>query len=241
MHVLSSLPSDVPVLAGMEARVATRRGTRVRRLTEKAALALSDDTAKSSTSAGGSGALPRMKERRTPRVPQEGGSVQEDSTSKPSTSDNAVSPDAATMVDENERATHNDMLDKPDTQDVLNASLLTQSSLGIDLLSEIRGKYSNDPFFRVILEQPKEFRNFEEDDQFIFLKEHDKRVLCIPKILVQGRNAREIVISEAHSMLAHLGPSKTVDYLRDYLAPDNPTKHLLLEGEHDSVSPSNKR
>ena len=24
-------------------------------------------------------------------------------------------------------------------------------------------------------------------------------------------------------------------------APDNPTKHLLLEGEHDSVSPSNKR
>ena len=23
--------------------------------------------------------------------------------------------------------------------------------------------------------------------------------------------------------------------------PDNPTKHLLLEGEYDSVSPSNKR
>ena len=217
VHVLSSLPSDVPVLAGMEARVATRRGTRVRRLTEKAALALSDDTAESSTSAGGSRALPRMKERRTPCVPQEGGSVQEDSTSKPSTSDNVVSPDAATMADENERANHNDMLDKPDTQDVLNTSLLTQSSLGIDLLSEIRGKYSNDPFFRVILEQPKEFRNFEEDDQLIFLKEHDKRVLCIPKILVQGRNAREIVISEAHSMLAHLGASKTVDYLRDYV------------------------
>ena len=44
LPVLSMLPSDVPVLAGMEARVATRRGTRVRRLTEKAALALADDT-----------------------------------------------------------------------------------------------------------------------------------------------------------------------------------------------------
>ena len=72
--VLSNLPSDVPVLAGMEARVATRRGTRVRRLTEKAALALSDDTVESSTAVGSSRSLPRVKERRSLRVPQEGGS-----------------------------------------------------------------------------------------------------------------------------------------------------------------------
>ena len=26
-----------------------------------------------------------------------------------------------------------------------------------------------------------------------------------------------------------------------FTTPDNPTKHLLLEGEYDSVSPSNKR
>ena len=71
-------------------------------------------------------------------------------------------------------------------------SLLTKSSLGIDLLSEIRGKYSHDPFFQVILEQPKDFRNFEEKDQLIYLKEHEKRVLCIPKILIQGRNTREL-------------------------------------------------
>ena len=64
-----------------------------------------------------------------------------------------------------------------DVQDILNMSLLTKSSLGIDLLSEIRGKYSHDPFFRVILEQPKDFRNFEEKDQLIYLKEHEKCVL----------------------------------------------------------------
>ena len=109
------------------------------------------------------------------------------------------------------------MPDKPEMQEVLNTSLFTQSSLGIDLLSELRGKYQEDPFFRVILEQSNEFQNFEIVDQLIYLKEHEKRVLCIPKILIQGRNAREVVISEAHSMLAHLGATKTVDYLRDHV------------------------
>ena len=37
-------------------------------------------------------------------------------------------------------------------------------------------------------------------------------------VLVQRRSAREIVISEAHSMLAHLGANKTLDYKTlDYL------------------------
>ena len=40
-------------------------------------------------------------------------------------------------------------------------------------------------------------------------------MLCIPKVLIQGRNACKIFISEAHSMLAHLGPSKMLDYLWD--------------------------
>ncbi|KAF8814451.1 hypothetical protein BYT27DRAFT_7021729, partial [Phlegmacium glaucopus] len=65
--------------------------------------------------------------------------------------------------------------------------------------------------------RPGDFRNFEIIDQLVYLKESDRQVLCIPKILIQGRSAREIVISEAHSMLAHLGASKTLDYLRDHV------------------------
>lgn len=34
-------------------------------------------------------------------------------------------------------------------------------------------------------------------------------------LYVQGRNVHEIVIAEAHSLLAHLGASKTLAYLRD--------------------------
>ena len=43
-------------------------------------------------------------------------------------------------------------------------------------------------------------------------------MLCIPsKILINERSVRELVISEAHSMLAHLGANKTLDYLRDHV------------------------
>ena len=35
--------------------------------------------------------------------------------------------------------------------------------------------------------------------------------------MLQGCSAREIIISEAHSMLAHLGAHKTLDYLQDHV------------------------
>ena len=45
-------------------------------------------------------------------------------------------------------------------------------------------------------------------DQVIYLKEHEKQALCIPKVVIQGQSAHEIVISEAHLILAHLGAGK---------------------------------
>ena len=213
MAVLSCLPSEVPILAGLEARVATRRGTRVRRLTEKAAWALSDDTVESLVPEGG--AVPsRVKARRTPRDPQEGGSIPIPVPTPVSNfgAEKKGNSESEMAVTKESTITHDDS-----NNDMPDKSLFTQSSLGIDLLSELQGKYQEDPFFRVILEQSNEFRNFEIVDQLIYLKEHEKQVLCIPKILIQRRNAQEIVISEAHSMLAHLGATKTVDYLRDHV------------------------
>ena len=94
---------------------------------------------------------------------------------------------------------------------------LTQESLGIDIFSELWGKYDKDLFFQAILQKPKKFRNFEIKEELIYLKETKRHVLCIPKIDIQGQSMREIVISEAHSMLAHLGTSKTLDYLRAFM------------------------
>ena len=95
--------------------------------------------------------------------------------------------------------------------------VVSESLQGLDLLAELRGKFELDPSFKTIIDKPNDFRNFEVERQLVYLKTQGKRVLCIPKVMIQGRNAREFVISEAHSMLAHLGASKTLDYLKDHV------------------------
>jgi Integrase zinc binding domain len=87
---------------------------------------------------------------------------------------------------------------------------------GIDILNVIKGKYDEDIFFRTIIEKPKEFQNFEvTKGGLVYLKDQGCKLVCIPKIIVDGQNVQEIIISEAHSLLAHLGMNKTLSYLRD--------------------------
>jgi hypothetical protein len=197
--------TDFPILAGLEARIATRRGSRVRKPTEKAAAAQAEG---SSTLADGPSRFfvrPRPSSGKRKEGENPGNDTQE---TEPV---NEVVPTEEPTEERDTEASQ-----ELDT-DELNKSMLAQSSWGIDILSEIQGKYPEDPFFRVVLEKPKEFRNFESKEGLVYLKEDDRKVLCIPKVLVQGRNAREIIISEAHSMLAHLGANKTLDYLRDHV------------------------
>ncbi|KAF8831165.1 hypothetical protein HHX47_DHR1000004 [Lentinula edodes] len=94
---------------------------------------------------------------------------------------------------------------------------LAASRSKLDLESVIRNQYGKDSTFKKIIEKPKEFRNFEIVDGLVYLKMQDRKVLCIPTLTVNGRNIRECIIDEAHSLLAHLGARKTIDYLRDYV------------------------
>ena len=94
---------------------------------------------------------------------------------------------------------------------------MSQSLHGLDLLVEFHGKYGLDLTFQDILAKPNEFQNFEVEEHLVYLKKSEQKLLCIPKIEIQGCSACEIVISEAHSMLAHLGASKTLDYIRDHV------------------------
>jgi hypothetical protein len=55
------------------------------------------------------------------------------------------------------------------------------------------------------------------DEGLIYLRVNGGKVLCILKILVEGWNVQELVIKEAHSVLAHLGTTKTLMYLREYV------------------------
>jgi len=85
----------------------------------------------------------------------------------------------------------------------------------VDIHQSILGRYSEDPFFKWILENPSAFKNFEVSSDRIILKDKERRALCIPDVKIGKRRVREILISHAHSILAHLGPSKTVTYLRE--------------------------
>jgi hypothetical protein len=61
------------------------------------------------------------------------------------------------------------------------------------------------------------YRNFEEQDGYIRLKTKERSAICVPDILIDGRKAQECLITQAHSVLAHLGTLKTLAYLHDHV------------------------
>ncbi|TFK65192.1 hypothetical protein BDN72DRAFT_732574, partial [Pluteus cervinus] len=88
---------------------------------------------------------------------------------------------------------------------------------GIDLKRELTGQYSRDSFYSKILEAPKQYKNFVVKDNLVFIVENGGERLCIPDVQIGKRSAREILIDEAHSILAHLSTRKTLTYLREYV------------------------
>ena len=196
---------NLPVLAGIEARVATRRGSRDRRPSEKKAVMTAQTEERTSPKASASRRKSRsvLENTRTPAETTEGGST-------------GITDREDTDETENTVVEHINTGSNGSKEGSL-INIVSQSLHGLDLLAELRGKYGLDPTFQGILAKPNEFRNFEVEEHLVYLKKSEKKLLCIPKIEIQGRSAREIVISEAHSMLAHLGASKTLDYIRDHV------------------------
>jgi hypothetical protein len=202
------LSNDMVLLAGMEAVVATHRD-----------LSLGNYSAESGRPETSKEFASRMRNRfvlRGPRGQTEGesGSVNQ----LPTEHQLELPTEVSNHVDRSNPENHDD----PDNQ---SAEANTETSLvnvldsdaGIDLLSELKGHYQDDPIFKSILDKPKEFRNFEVKDDLIYLKLNGKSLLCIPKLLINERSIYEIIISEAHSLLAHLGANKTVNYLKDHV------------------------
>ena len=79
----------------------------------------------------------------------------------------------------------------------------------------LRGKYAQDSFFKIVLDSPTNYKNFVVEDSLVFCREGEGQILCIPDIWIDGKQACEVVIKHAHSILAHLGAWKTLAYLRD--------------------------
>ena len=96
-------------------------------------------------------------------------------------------------------------------------TVISQSEQGLDLEMELKEQYFKDPFFKNIVDKPWDFKNFMVSDGLIYVWSDGKKLLCIPKVIIKGNSAWEIVISEAHSLLAHLGTHKTLAYLWDHV------------------------
>ena len=85
-----------------------------------------------------------------------------------------------------------------------------------DTLARIKDHYQDDPFFKMILDSPKTYHNFEQRDGYIVLKSQDQSAICIPDVMVDRHKARECLIAQVHLVLAHLGAAKILAYLQDH-------------------------
>ncbi|QRV99116.1 Reverse transcriptase (RNA-dependent DNA polymerase) [Ceratobasidium sp. AG-Ba] len=94
------------------------------------------------------------------------------------------------------------------------ASALTNCVTEFELPNGLKGRYQEDESLAYIAKNPDQYRNFELKDDILYMRQDDDLLLCIPDIKVGERSVREIVITHAHSILAHLGTRKTLSWLR---------------------------
>ncbi|KAJ3002426.1 hypothetical protein NUW54_g5855 [Trametes sanguinea] len=95
-------------------------------------------------------------------------------------------------------------------------SLMSSASeLGMQFLSALQGRYAEDAFFRRVIDRPDEYTHFIVTDGLLYKQDDAGTCLCIPDILMGHRCLREIILHQAHSVLAHLGSKKTLAYLRN--------------------------
>lgn len=95
---------------------------------------------------------------------------------------------------------------------------VTSKLQDIDFLDVLRHASPKDTLLRKILHSPQEYHNFEVINGLVYLKNHRRQILCIPdSVIVDRQSIKEIIISEAHSLLAHLGSQKTQTYLKDHV------------------------
>ena len=147
----SNVDVFTPVLAGIEARVTSRRSTRECRLTDKAAT-VAEESWNPETSHDLAHWMVDRFVLHSPAEQKEGGSM--DISSETNTlPENPTLPDA-----EQEPISDIARTPNPEAEDGSTHPLLLQSNLGVDLLKELRDNYEADAFFKPIRENPSQFR-----------------------------------------------------------------------------------
>ena len=142
------------------------------------------------------------------------------------TSEPARVPKGTSEPNNNERVSVGDPMETPPDgmadqhlaqvpQQTENRLLETSSDLSVPLVESVRNRYNEDKFFELILVNPGEFTNFLVEDGLVFFISEGAKTIAIPDIKAGGWNIRELITSQAHSILTHLGDKKTATYMRD--------------------------
>jgi hypothetical protein len=84
-------------------------------------------------------------------------------------------------------------------------------------LKNIRKGYKKDSLFEKVLKAPGHHKNFEIIDDLLYThNQAGDHVLCIPLAMYNKQHLMEVILTQAHQVLGHLGPQKTSEYIRRY-------------------------
>jgi len=162
---VETVPENLPVLAGIEARVVTRRSPRV---CKEAQGAVTGHLEMSRAFAA------QMHDRFVlcgPAEQKEGGSTSREEELA------EVDPVLGSADDVSTHKLPN-LAGVPNLETVDNdtslLNIVSQSEQGINLLTKLHGKYGLDPAFQSIVKNPGDFHNFKVSDQIVYLKQSDK-------------------------------------------------------------------
>ncbi len=85
----------------------------------------------------------------------------------------------------------------------------------LDVRALVKDAYGDDVFFRKILDDPTHFALFRVHEGLVWHRTPDHGwVLCVPQVRHAGRRVTELITSQAHDVLGHLGHRRTSDYIR---------------------------
>jgi hypothetical protein len=81
------------------------------------------------------------------------------------------------------------------------------------IIKNIKRGYTKDPLCTKVFANIEHHATFEISDDLLYTRNClGKSVLCIPLTIQGKRRLTEVVITQAHKVLGHLGPQKTADY-----------------------------
>lgn len=82
------------------------------------------------------------------------------------------------------------------------------SQAEMDVIDLEKRTYTFNKFLSLVLTKPERYSNFVKQDGLIYLQQEDKVRLVIPDATTSGRRLCEVLVLQAHLILAHLGTSK---------------------------------